>query len=58
LHEDTRRELISLYTKIYGTPIVTNDEFLSWVVKGYIAKAKGWPINWAKAIAHIVRKKV
>jgi hypothetical protein len=45
LHEDTRMELISLYTKIYETPIVTNNKFMSWVVKGYIAKVKGWPIN-------------
>lgn len=39
------------------TPIVTNNEFMSWVVKGYIAKAKGWPINWAKATAYIAREK-
>lgn len=57
LHKDTRRKLISLYAKIYETPIVTNNKFMSWVVKGYITKAKGWPINWAKVVAYITREK-
>jgi hypothetical protein len=36
LHPGTKRELVSLYTEIYGTLHVINNEFISWVVKGYI----------------------
>lgn len=57
LPEDTRREFISLYTKIYGTPIVTNKEFMFWVVKGYIVEAKRCPINEAKVATYTAREK-
>jgi hypothetical protein len=36
LHLGTKCELVSLYTQIYGTSHVINNEFISWVVKEYI----------------------
>jgi hypothetical protein len=34
-----------------------NNEFMSWVVKGYFEGMKGKDINWAKVIACITREK-
>jgi hypothetical protein len=45
LHPKMKKKFISLYTKIYGTPHATNNEFMSWVVKGYIVGVKGHNIN-------------
>jgi uncharacterized FlaG/YvyC family protein len=45
LHLEMKKKLINLYVKIYGTPHVTNNEFMSWVVKGYIARVEGHNIN-------------
>jgi hypothetical protein len=45
LHLEMKKKLINLYIKIYGTPHVTNNEFMSWVMKGYIARVKGHNIN-------------
>jgi hypothetical protein len=45
LHLEIRKKHINLYTKIYGTPHVTNNEFMSWAMKGYIARVKGHNIN-------------
>lgn len=57
LHPETKKELINLFAKNYGTPHVMNNEFMSWVVKGYIVEVKGHDINWAKAITCTGRKK-
>jgi len=43
--------------KKYGTTKPSNNELMSWVVKGYIVEVKGFEINWAKAIVCITRKK-
>jgi hypothetical protein len=43
--------------KEYGTTKPSNNELMFWVVKGYIAKVKGFEINWAKAITCTTRKK-
>ncbi len=37
---------------------MTNNEFMSWVVKGYIEGMKGHDINRAKVTTCIIRKKV
>ncbi len=42
LHPKTKCELVSLYIQIYGTSHVINNEFMSWVVKGYITHVKGF----------------
>jgi hypothetical protein len=38
LNPKTRRDLLQLYSKIYGKIEVTNNEFMTWLVKGYIAE--------------------
>ena len=57
LHPETRRELINLYAKIYGTEDVTNNEFMLWVVKGFILECKGEVVDWATAAASTAREK-
>jgi hypothetical protein len=51
LSPETRKELLHLYSKIYGKVEVTNNEFMAWVVKGYIAEQMGLSVNWASAAA-------
>ncbi len=51
LHLETRKDLFRLYYK------VTNNEFMIWFVKGYIAKEKGEKINWVKATPSTTREK-
>jgi hypothetical protein len=57
LHLKTWKELIDLYAKIYGTTKPSNNELMSWVVKGYIAKVKGFEINWAKLLLALRKRK-
>ncbi len=42
---------------MYGTTIVTNNEFYLWFVKGYIVEQKGEDVNWAKTTISIAREK-
>lgn len=51
LKPETRRELLDLYSKIYGKREVTNKEFMAWMVKGHIAEQMGHPVDWASAAA-------
>jgi DNA-binding Lrp family transcriptional regulator len=58
LHPKTKKELISLYVKIYKvTPLVMDIEFMSWVVEDYISRVKGHNINQARVIICTPRKK-
>jgi hypothetical protein len=41
----TIEKLLALYKKVYGSSTVTNNESMKWLVKGFIAKVKGIPIN-------------
>jgi hypothetical protein len=34
---DTRRELVKLCWQIYGTYVITNNDFVAQVIKGFIA---------------------
>jgi hypothetical protein len=45
LHLDTKKKLFHLCSQIYGTSIIMNNKFMSWVIKGYITKVKGWDVN-------------
>ena len=45
LKPETRKELLQLYSKIYGKTEVTNKEFMAWVVKGYIAEQMGFEVD-------------
>ena len=51
LKPETRKELLQLYSKIYGKTEVTNKEFMAWVMKGYIAEQMGFEVDWASAAA-------
>jgi hypothetical protein len=52
LHPATKSALLSLCWKIYGTAILANNEFMAWIVKGFVVKQKGdVKINWAVAAA-------
>jgi len=44
---NARRDLLELYSKIYGSNSSTNNKFSSWLVKGYIANIKKKKVNWA-----------
>jgi len=57
LHPESRRELISLYAKIYGSKDVTNNEFMLWVVKGFILECKGEDVDWATVAASTAKEK-
>ncbi len=46
----TRKELLALYKKVYGSSTMTNNEFMKWFVTNYIIKAKGHPINWVTLV--------
>ncbi len=59
LHPKVKKELISLYAKIYKvTPLVMNIEFMSWVVKDYISRVKSHNINWARVIVCARRESI
>jgi hypothetical protein len=30
---------------------------MSWVIKGYIAEAKGWDVNWTRVVASTAKEK-
>jgi hypothetical protein len=52
LHPATKSALLSLCWKIYGTVVLANNEFMAWIVKGFVAEQKGdVKINWAVAAA-------
>jgi len=57
LHVDTKKALVKLYWKIYGLIIITNNEFMLWLVKGYIAQLKGNLMKWAIATITIAKEK-
>jgi len=41
---------------VYGIDQVTNNEFMIWFVKGYIAQEKGEKVNRAKATTSTSRE--
>ena len=45
LNPDARKDLMELYSKIYGSQSVTNNEFAGWLVKGYIANLNKKKVN-------------
>jgi hypothetical protein len=51
LKPESRLELLQLYAKIYWKAEVTNNEFMVWVVKSYIAERLGLQVDWATAAA-------
>jgi len=51
IHLETKKDLLQLYWKVYGTKQIMNNEFMICFVKGYIAHKKGEKVNQARAIA-------
>ncbi len=51
LHPNIIKGLVRLCWQIYGTFVITNNDFASWVVKGFIAQKKGVNVNWATIVA-------
>jgi hypothetical protein len=37
IHADTKHELKKLHWQIYGVAMPTNNNFILWLIKGYIA---------------------
>ncbi len=56
-HADIKHELKKLRWQIYGSTTPTNNDFMLWLVRGYIAQVKGVEINWAKVVASTAREK-
>jgi len=52
-----REEMLALYMKVYGSFMATNNEFMKWFMKGYIAKKTWFVINWVAVAANIAREK-
>jgi hypothetical protein len=50
LHPNIRKKLVKLCWQIYGTLVITNNDFASWVVRGFITQEKGVNVNWATTI--------
>ena len=51
LDPSSRRAMLRIYWQIFGTADVTNNEFGTWLVKGYIAQEMGEDVDWAAAAA-------
>ena len=57
LKPEARKDLLDLYSKIYGSSSVTNNEFAGWLVKGYIANLKKRSVNCALAASTTTQEK-
>ncbi len=58
LHVDTKKKLSHLCSWFYGTSTITNNKFMSWLIKGYIVETKGRDVNWARATMSTTKEKV
>ena len=47
LDPNSRRAMLRICWQIFGTIDVTNNEFGTWLVKGYIAQEMGEAVDWA-----------
>ncbi len=57
LKVEDRATMEDIYWRVFGTSIVTNNEILAWIVRGFITHSRGHPINWAKVVESITKKK-
>jgi hypothetical protein len=57
IHVDIKCELKKLHWQIYGSTTPTNNDFVLWFMKGYIAQKKGIKINWEKTTTSITRER-
>jgi len=56
LHLETKQDLKRLHWRIYNVPTLTNNDFMLWLVKGYITQEKGHKVNWAKTTTSTSKK--
>jgi hypothetical protein len=56
LHINIKRMFVNLHWQIHGWTVITNNEFMMWLMKGYITKLKG-DLLIALATASTTRKK-
>ncbi len=54
---DTKKEIETLYWKIYGKGHITNNELMVWSVKGWVAQWNGHPINWVIVVVTTAKEK-
>ncbi len=47
-----------MHWHIYGSTTPTNNDFMLWLVKGYITQEMRVEITWAKATTSIFKEKV
>jgi hypothetical protein len=47
---------LCLCSQIYGTSTITNNEIMSWVVKGYITQRKSIDVNWEITAASTIKE--
>ncbi len=57
LHINTKRMLVKFHWQIYGLAVITNNEFMMWLVKGYITELKGHFVNWALIVPSTIKEK-
>ena len=56
LDSNTRNAMLKIYWQIFGSADVTNNEFGTWLVKGYIAQEIGKAVDWATMAATIAKE--
>ena len=56
LDPGSRRAMLRIYWQIFGSTNGTNNEFGTWLVKGYIAQEMGEAVDWATAAAAIAKE--
>ncbi len=49
--------LVKFHWQIYGLAVITNNEFMMWLVKGYITELKGHFVNWALIVPSTIKEK-
>jgi hypothetical protein len=55
---EAKIDLMDLYSKIYGATSITINEFVGWLMKGYIGNLKKRKVNWALEASMAALKKV
>jgi hypothetical protein len=56
LDPNSKCALLRIYWQIFGSTDVTNNEFGTWLVKGYIAQEMGKAVDWAAVVAATTKK--
>jgi hypothetical protein len=49
LDPNSRKAMLRIYWQIFGSADITNNEFGTWLVKGYITQEMGKAVDWAVA---------